>query len=188
MISAVEQKTRRAVPQPSDWPIEPATESDWPGIWEIFRDVVSTADTYAYAPDTTEEAAKDMWMGAGKYGTGAAAFVVRDKGNIVGTFSLRANHFGQGSHVANAAYMTRGDYRGKGIARAMCRFSLEEAKRRGFLSMQFNYVVSTNSGAVELWQSLGFNIIGISPKSFRHATFGLVDIYIMHRFLDGVSA
>ena len=124
-------------------------------------------------------------MGAGKYGTGAQAFVVKDGAKVVGTFSLRANHFGQGGHVANGAYMVHKDYRGQGVARAMCRFSLDEAKRRGFLSMQFNYVVSTNTAAVELWQAMGFKIIGISPKSFKHGQLGYVDIYIMHRFLEG---
>ncbi|MEJ0010257.1 MAG: GNAT family N-acetyltransferase [Alphaproteobacteria bacterium] len=170
------------------WEVVPATEADWPGIWEIFRDVVQAQDTYSYAPDTTEEQAKDMWMGAGKYGTGASAFVVRDGGKVVGTFSLRANHYGQGSHVANAAYMTRKDQRGRGIARAMCLFSMAEAKRRGFLSMQFNYVVSTNTGAVRLWESLGFKTIGVSPKSYRHGKLGYVDIYIMHRFLEEMQS
>lgn len=169
------------------WSVEPATDADWAGIWEIFHNVVQGQDSYAYAPDTTETDAKNMWMGAGKYATGAAAFVVKEAGKVIGTFSLRANHFGQGSHVANGAYMVHKDHRGKGVARAMCLFSMAEAKRRGFKSMQYNYVVSTNSGAVALWQSLGFTIIGISPKSFRHGTLGYVDIYIMHRFLDGVT-
>jgi L-amino acid N-acyltransferase YncA len=169
------------------WSVEPATDADWAGIWEIFHDVVQGQDSYAYAPDTAEADAKNMWMGAGKYATGAAAFVVKEAGKVIGTFSLRANHFGQGSHVANGAYMVHKDHRGKGVARAMCLFSMEEAKRRGFKSMQYNYVVSTNSSAVALWQSLGFTIIGISPKSFRHGTLGYVDIYIMHRFLDGVT-
>lgn len=171
----------------SDHAVFAATEADWPGIWEIFHEVVQGQDTYAYAPDMPEEQARDMWMGKGKYGTGADAFVVKDGKTVVGTFSLRKNHFGQGSHVANAAYMVHRDYRGRGIARAMCRFSLEEAKRRGCLSMQYNYVVSTNTQAVDLWQSMGFKIIGISPKSYRHGTLGYVDIYIMHRFLDGVT-
>lgn len=163
-----------------------ATEADWPGIWAIFHDVVQGQDTYAYAPDTTEAKAHEMWMGHGKYGTGSAAFVARDGEKIIGTFALRANHFGQGSHVANAAYMVHPDYRGRGVASALCQFSMEEAARRGFMSMQFNYVVSTNTPAVNLWQKMGFQIIGISPKSFHHREHGLVDIYIMHRFLDGV--
>lgn len=169
------------------WNIVPATDADWAGIWEIFHDVVQGQDTYAYAPDTTEAQAKEMWAGTGKYGTGAQAFVAKDGDKVVGTFSLRANHFGQGSHVANGAYMVHKDYRGQGIARALCQFSMDEAKRRGFKSMQYNYVVSTNTTAVELWQSMGFKIIGISPKSYRHGTLGYVDIYIMHRFLDGVT-
>ena len=38
--------------------IRPATAADWPGLWEIFRAVVATGDTYPYGPDTTEEEAK----------------------------------------------------------------------------------------------------------------------------------
>ena len=168
------------------WSVQPATEADWPGIWEIFHDVVQGGDTYSYAPDTSEALAREVWCGAGKYGTGAAAFVVKDGAKVIGTYSLRRNHYGLGDHIANAGYMVHRDYRGQGVARALCVHSLAEAKRQGCLSMQFNYVVSTNTRAVELWQSLGFAIIGISPKSYRHATLGLVDIYIMHRFLDGV--
>ena len=183
MSAAVNMQTEMQ----SAWQVLPATEADWPGIWAIFHDVVQGQDTYAYAPDMPEADAKNMWSGAGKYSTGAQAFVVKDGANIVGTFSLRANHFGQGGHVANAAYMVHKDYRRQGVARALCQFSLAEAKRQGFKSMQFNYVVSTNTTAVNLWQSLGFTIIGISPKSYKHGQLGYVDIYIMHRFLDGVS-
>lgn len=170
--------------QAREWSVELATEADWPGIWAIFHDVVQGGDTYSYDEDTSEEKARDMWVGAGKYGTGAACFIVKDGGKVVGTYSLRRNHYGRGSHVANAGYMVHRDYRGQGIARAMCQHSLAEAGRQGCLSMQFNYVVSTNTAAVEAWQRMGFTIIGVSPKSYRHKQHGLVDIYIMHRFLD----
>lgn len=170
------------------WQVEQATDADWAEIWEIFHDVVQGGDTYSYAADTTNEEAKNLWMGAGKYGTGALAYVVRDGDKIIGTYSLRRNHYGHGAHVANAGYMTHKNYRGQGVARALCAHSLTEAKRQGCLSMQFNYVVSTNTRAVELWQAMGFKIIGVSPKSYHHAKLGYVDIYIMHRFLDGVSA
>lgn len=170
------------------WNIRCATEADWTGIWSIFHDVVQGGDTYSYDAATTEAEAKNLWMGAGKYGTGCQTFVVEEGDNIVGTYSLRRNHYGHGAHVANAGYMVHKDHRGQGVARAMCAHSLAEARRQGCLSMQFNYVVSTNTRAVELWQSMGFAIIGISPKSYRHSQLGYVDIYIMHRFLDGVSA
>lgn len=170
------------------WVVVEAADADWPGIWAIFHDVVQGGDTYSYAADTSEEDAKFLWMGPGKYGTGCHTFVVKYGETVIGTYSLRRNHYGHGEHVANAGYMVHKDWRGQGIARALCAHSMEEAKKQGCLSMQFNYVVSTNTRAVELWQAMGFKIIGISPKSYRHAKLGYVDIYIMHRFLDGVAA
>ena len=167
----------------ASWAVTAATEADWPGIWEIFHDVVQGGDTYSYAADTTEAQAKDLWIGAGKYGTGALAYVVKDGEKVVGTYSLRRNHYGHGAHVANAGYMVHKDYRGRGVARAMCKHSLEEAKRQGCLSMQFNYVVSTNAPAVALYRKLGFAVVGTLPEAFRHRTLGLVDVFVMHRFL-----
>ena len=178
----------RQVSKTQAWSVTEATEADWPGIWEIFSAVVQGGDTYSYAPDTTEALAREVWIGKGKYGTGAHCFVVRDGGKVVGTYSLRRNHYGLGSHVANAGYMVHPDYRNRGVAKAMCLHSMQEARRQGCLSMQYNYVVSTNDTAVKLWQAMGFTIIGVSPKSYRHKQHGLVDIYIMHRFIDDVEA
>ncbi len=167
--------------------IVPAMAADWPGIWALFHDVVSAGDTYAYAPETSEAEAREIWMGRAAHGTPAHTYVAKEKNVIVGTYSLRANHYGLGGHVANAGYMVHKDYRGRGIATAMCYDSMEKAKSLGFKAMQFNYVVSTNTRAVELWRHMGFSIIGIAPKSFRHRKHGFVDVYIMHRFLDGMS-
>ena len=65
----------------------------------------------------------------------------------------------------------------------MCLHSLERAKQRGFRAMQFNHVVSTNTRAVALWQSLGFEIVGTLPGAFRHPVHGYVDGYVMYRSL-----
>lgn len=183
MPSAVKKPAANPAPE---WAIEPATDADWAGVWEIFRDVVSTGDTYAYAPDISESKAHDVWMGKGTYGTGSHAFVVREGEKIIGTYSLRPCFHGLGAHVGNAGYMVHREYRGQGIAKALCQHSLRQAKRQGFKAIQFNFVVSTNTLAVNLWQQMGFQIIGVSPKSFQHLTHGLVDIYIMHRFLDDI--
>jgi ribosomal protein S18 acetylase RimI-like enzyme len=50
--------------------------------------------------------------------------------------------------------------------------------------MQFNFVVSSNTAAVALWQRLGFAIVGTLPGAFRHRTLGCVDAYVMYRALD----
>jgi hypothetical protein len=60
---------------------------------------------------------------------------------------------------------------------------LAEAKQAGYLAMQFNFVVSTNTAAVALWRKLEFEIVGTLPKAFRHREHGLVDACVMHRFL-----
>lgn len=164
-----------------DWSISSATDGDWAGIWGIFRDVISRGDTYTYAPDMTEEQAKNIWVLGGCHG-----YVVKHGNDIVGTFTIRSNKPGFGDHVANAGYMVHQDYRGKGIAQAMCKYSLKEAKKLGYTAMQFNFVVASNKPAVQLWQKMGFKIIGTVPKAFRHSSLGLTDVHIMYRSLDDI--
>ena len=165
----------------SNWSISKATDADWAGIWKIFQDVISRGDTYTYAPDMNEEQVKNIWVRGDCHG-----YVVKHNDNVVGTFTIRTNKPGFGNHIANAGYMVHKDYRGRGIAQAMCRYSLKEAKKLGFIAMQFNFVVSTNKPAVALWQKMGFAIVGTVPKAFRHATLGLTDIYIMYRSLEDI--
>jgi ribosomal protein S18 acetylase RimI-like enzyme len=102
---------------------------------------------------------------------------------VVGTYVLRPNQPGGGSHVANAAFMVAPDARGQGIGRAMAEHCLTEARRLGFRAMQFNFVVSTNESAVHLWQDLGFKIVGTLADAFRHPEKDYIDVYVMYRSL-----
>jgi ribosomal protein S18 acetylase RimI-like enzyme len=79
--------------------------------------------------------------------------------------------------------MIHPDAHGQGLGRQLAIHSLEVAKEMGFEAMQFNFVISTNHGAIHLWKSLGFEIVGTLPKVYRHATLGLVDVHVMHRYL-----
>jgi ribosomal protein S18 acetylase RimI-like enzyme len=110
-------------------------------------------------------------------------YVAEVEAELAGVYLVKPNQPGRGSHVANAAYAVSARFRGRGIGEALGRHSLEEARRLGFQAMQFNLVVATNQSAVELWQKLGFGIQCRLPKVFDHATLGLVDAYVMHRFL-----
>jgi L-amino acid N-acyltransferase YncA len=158
--------------------IRRAQDSDFDGIWEIFHAVVSKGDTYAFDPETTREPARAIWMAPG-----LSTYVALLDDEVVGTYILKANQPGLGSHVANAGYMVHPDKAGRGIGRALCEHSLEEARRAGFLAMQFNAVVSTNEAAVALWRKMGFSVVGTVPQAFRHREHGLVDLHVMHRFL-----
>lgn len=154
-----------------------ATPEDFDGIWEIFRQVISSGDTYIYPPETTKEEARAIWM------NNTVPYVAKIGDKIVGICLLRQNKVGLGSHVCNAAFMVHPDHQNKSIGKQMCRHMLAEAKNMGYLAMQFNIVVSTNERAVHLWQAMGFKIVGTIPKAFNHRQKGLVDAYVMHQFL-----
>ena len=158
--------------------IRPATPDDWPGIWEIFRAVVEKGDTYPYAMDTTEEEAKTLWIDVPQ-----ATYVAVDGDRVLGTYYLKPNQPGLGSHVCNAGYMVFADARGSGLGRRLCAHSLDEAGRLGFKAMQYNLVVSTNEGAIRLWKKMGFETIGTLARGLFHPAKGYVDALIMYRLL-----
>jgi L-amino acid N-acyltransferase YncA len=159
--------------------IRPASSADFESMWRIFHAVVASGDTYVFAPGTSREDAFDYFLGPG-----VTSFVAEADGSIVGMYKIVPNRRDLGAHVANASYMVDPAYSGRGVGRQMALHSLDEARARGFLAMQFNFVVSTNARAVQLWQSLGFVIVGTQPKVFKHRDLGYVDAYVMHRFLD----
>jgi len=49
--------------------------------------------------------------------------------------------------------------------------------------MQFNFVASTNEGAVRLWRKLGFDIVGILPGAFMHPSRCKIDALVMYKWL-----
>ena len=152
--------------------------SDESGIWEIIEPVIKSGDTYMYAPDSSREKMMSIWFDPEKF-----TYVAEIEDKIVATFFLKANQPDLGSHVVNAGYMVHPDFRGRGIAEQMCRYSLEEARKLGFKAMQFNCVIATNEVAVRLWQKCGFQIIGTLPKAYQHQTLGLVDAHVMYQWL-----
>lgn len=158
--------------------IREATENDKRAVWQIIKAVIAGGDTYVFAPDTPEEKMTAYWFSPEKH-----VYVALADGRIVGTFWLKANQPGLGSHIANAAYMVLPAAKGKGVGKQMAEYSLEAAKRLGFTAMQFNFVVKSNAVAMELWKKIGFEIIGEIPDAFDHITDGLTNAYIMYRKL-----
>jgi ribosomal protein S18 acetylase RimI-like enzyme len=162
--------------------IRPATAGDAAAIWRILEPTIRAGETYALPRELSEADALAYWMGPGR-----DTFVAEEPdgrgARVVGTYVMRANQAGGGSHVANCGYMTAAEASGRGVARRMCEHSLEQARRSGFRAMQFNFVVSTNERAVRLWQALGFQILARLPLAFLHPRHGYVDALVMHRSL-----
>ena len=158
--------------------IRGAQPSDRDAIWSILGPVIRAGETYPVARDASREDVLAFWFAGGH-----EVFVAEDDGAVVGTYFLRANQGGGGSHVANCGYVTAGTATGRGVASAMCAHSLEHARARGFRAMQYNFVVSTNERAVRLWKKHGFRIVGQLPKAFLHPQARYVDAYVMYREL-----
>ncbi|RFS15198.1 GNAT family N-acetyltransferase [Emticicia sp. C21] len=156
--------------------IRKAKETDHDGVWEIFSSVIKTGDTYVFNPDTPRSSLQAYW-----FADVMDTFVAVENDEIIGTYFMKPNQLGLGNHIANCGYMVSPNHRGKGIGGLLCEHSLQFAKEKGYYGIQFNIVVSTNKTAVDLWQKLGFRIIGTTPKGFRHQDLGLVDSYIMFR-------
>lgn len=158
--------------------IRAAVPDDAAAIWRIIGPTIRAGETYALDREMSEAAALEYWLGADR-----ETFVAEDEdsGEIVGTYFIRANQAGGGSHICNCGYIAAPWAMGRGVARAMCAHSLEHARERGFRGMQFNFVVSSNTRAVALWESFGFAVVGRLPGAFQHPTLGYVDALVMFR-------
>jgi ribosomal protein S18 acetylase RimI-like enzyme len=158
--------------------VRQAAIGDAEAVWAILEPVIRAGETYTLPREMGRDEAVAFW-----FSKGHEVFVAEDAGGVVGTYFLRANQGGGGSHVANCGYVTATGATGKGVARAMCAHSLEQAHHRGFRAMQFNFVVSSNERALRLWKSFGFAIVGRLPEAFLHPTLGYTDAYVMYRTL-----
>ena len=158
--------------------IRPAEPSDHDAVWAILEPTIRAGETYALPRDGTRAAMLAYW-----FTPGHRVFVAATGEGVRGTYLLKANQAGGGSHVANAGFMTHPEAAGRGIAQAMGRHALDAARAAGFTAMQFNFVVATNTRAVALWEYLGFAVVGRLPGAFRHPVHGSVDALVMYRAL-----
>ena len=162
-----------------DIQIRPATSADFDAMWNIFSAHVAAGETYPFGPDTTRDAVHAYWLG-GEVTARVAVLGTR----ILGMYRVVPNQVGRGHHVANASYMVSPNAQGVGVGYLLGEHSIGEARRQGFLAMQFNFVVSTNNPAIHLWKRLGFSIVGTLPKAYRHRRLGYVDAYVMYKLLE----
>jgi ribosomal protein S18 acetylase RimI-like enzyme len=154
-------------------------ENDWPVVWPIIENVFRRGETYAFDPGISEEEAHKVWIEAPT----ATYVAVTTHNEIVGTYYIKPNQPGLGSHVCNCGYVVSEHARGKGVASRMCEHSQQQAVLLGFKAMQYNLVVSTNQGAIRLWKRHGFHVVGTLPGAFNSKSLGYIDALVMYKVL-----
>ena len=156
--------------------IREATPDDWPEIWPIFSEVVRAGETYAFDPAMTSDEARTLWL---EQPPGHTVVALVD-GAVVGTAKMGPNRPARGSHVGTASFMVGPAARGHGVGRALATYVVGWHRDHGYRGIQFNAVVETNTAAVALWQSVGFEVVGTVPGAFHHPTHGYVGLHVMH--------
>lgn len=148
-------------------------------LYTIFRDVVDSGSQFPYECSSIQEFYRQF------FAPKSDVYVCHSSTKeVVGGFYLRPNYSGRSSHIANAAYMIKENYRSRGIGTLLVNASLEIAKGLGFQAMQFNLVLSQNAGAIKLYKKLGFSIIGTIPQAVRNPDGSYQDGYIMHHKIN----
>ncbi len=160
----------------------PYEQKDENELYAIFQEVVETGSQFPYESSCKEEFQRQFFKPEGQ------VYVCRTlAGDVVGGFYLRSNYPGRSGHIANAAYMIKESYRGKGIGFLLVQASLHLTKDRGFHALQFNMVLSKNVLAIKLYQRLGFTIVGTIPQGVRNPDGSYQDGYIMYRKIDDLN-
>lgn len=156
---------------------------EWEPVCDMLRAIIADESYFTLPADASDEDIATYWFG----GLDNEVWVLEEGGQILGSYYLRRNHFELGGHVANAGYITAPHAKGRGIGRILGEHSIQRANERGFRGMQFNFVVSTNTVAVNLWKSLGFTIIGTLPKAYHYKHQRYDDAYVMFKSLAVAS-
>lgn len=156
------------------------TREEYPLIRDILSAAIEAGEYLALAPQNSERTRMDYWFGDKPEGE---VWIAEEDGKVLGSYYQRPNHYGLGGHIANGGYIVSPEAKGKGVGRRLGEHSLARARERGYHGMQYNFVVSTNTVAVKLWQSLGFKIIATIPGGYHRRGEEYVDAYVMFQNL-----
>ena len=147
-------------------------DDDWPEFLPILQEVARAGETYAMPADIGEPDARAFW-------SGEHVVTAREGGTLLGSATMGPNRPAQGAHVGTASFMVGSAARGRGVGRALAEYAVEWHRAHGSRSIQFNAVVATNTGAVRLWQSVGFEVVGTVREGFRLPSGDYVDLLVM---------
>lgn len=137
------------------------TENDLPEIVRIWNEVVEEGIAFP------QEEVLDAVSGAEFFASQSFTGVAEEAGRVVGLYILHPNNVGRCGHICNASYAVSSDVRGRHIGEKLVLDCLKKGKELGFMVLQFNAVVESNTHARHLYERLGFSQLGTIPGGFR---------------------
>ena len=143
--------------------IREAKAKDWPAIWLILKEVGTAGETLTW-DSTRIRSTGTRWVD--REPPGRTIVAADGGGSVIGSANTHPNHSGPGAHVANAGFVVHPARRGEGVGRALCGRVLDQARADGYRAMQFNAVVETNTPAIQLWRSFGFQVLARCRRRF----------------------
>ncbi|EDS09011.1 GNAT family N-acetyltransferase [Anaerotruncus colihominis] len=151
------------------------TEKDLAAVTKIWNEVVAEGNAFPQDTPFTPEEARAFF--ASQTFTGVA----ESGGRIVGFYILHPNNAGHCAHIANASYGVSSEARGTGMGERLVRHSLEMCRKHGFVGLQFNAVVSSNTAAIRLYEKLGFVRIGTAKNGYRFKDGHYEDLFLFNK-------
>ena len=155
-------------------------KKDIPSMVKIWNEAVNDGGTLPQEKPLTEKEAASF------FGSQTSTCIAADSstGVVIGLYILHPNGTGHCRHIANASYVVWSVMRHKGIGRKLVQHSLLETKRKGFRLLQFNAVVSTNTAARKLYDSMNFRQLGILPGGYRNTSGEYIDTVLYYHDLS----
>ena len=136
-------------------------QNDMSDMIRIWNEVVEEGVAFP------QEECLDTEAGTAFFASQSYTGVAEEDGTILGLYILHPNNVGRCGHICNASYAVSANARGMHIGEQLVLDSLKTGKEMGFLVLQFNAVVESNTHARHLYERLGFKQLGTIPGGFR---------------------
>ena len=150
--------------------------ADVPQMRAIWNEVVRAGDAFPQFDELADDAEAEAFFESQT----RTAVAVDDDGRVLGLYILHPNNIGRCSHTANTSYAVDSAARGQGVGRALVQDSLDNLVPCGFRGLQFNAVVASNVRAIRLYESMGFDRIGVIPGGFLNGEGVYEDMIIFY--------
>ena len=160
--------------------IRPATESDLPGILEIYNDaILNTTATFDTEPQSLEE--KREWLRETSYPY--AVLVAERAGQVVGWASLRPFRPKAAYRYTaeNSVYVEK-DCHAEGIGTALTQRLVQVGAENGFHTIIAG-IAGDNPASLRLHKRFGFQIVGVE-REVGYKFERWIDVTWMQRMLE----